>query len=48
MLEDSGIYLVAAVVATALILVGYLFSLSSRTRDAERDLRESDPASRRL
>jgi hypothetical protein len=40
-LENSGVYLVAAFVATALILAGYLVSLATRTGDAERDLHES-------
>jgi hypothetical protein len=35
--EGSGVYLLAAFVLTALILGGYLWSLTTRARDAERD-----------
>jgi hypothetical protein len=47
MLEGSGIYLVAAVLATALVLAAYAFSLSARVRDAERDLESERGAGRR-
>jgi hypothetical protein len=42
--EGSGAYLLAAFVLTVLILGGYLWSLTSRARDAERDAaRRQDP-----
>ena len=42
-LEGNGVYLVAAFVLTLAVLGGYLFSLVSRMRDAQRDLRRQDP-----
>ena len=37
MFEGSGVYLIAALVLTVLILGGYFWSLTTRARDAERD-----------
>jgi hypothetical protein len=47
MLEGSGIYLVAALIATVAVLAAYAFSLGARMRDAERDLEAERGAGRR-
>ena len=45
-LEGNGVYFLAALALTVVILGAYLWSLTTRARDAQRDLERSDPPDR--